>query len=285
MRSWQWPESGPVRIGSEAHKRMFCRVLLDTHNPYKPAVIEWPALNDDELARITGLPIWDIAVQTEGNAGVRVMAYAHAVADPLLREALVMDGGEEQRHKVVLHNMVNAYGVKLAPEPPYPAPKDPEWGFMTTGFSECIDSFFAFGLFALAKQSGFFPPALVETFEPVMQEECRHILFFANWFDWHRRNLPWWRKPGFALKTLGVFLTIFKERLLTAKDVSGGENFTATGHKSMGIDATPGDLLALCLAENDRRFAGYDARLVRPVFAPRMARLALLFLKRSAPKK
>ena len=48
----------------------------------------------------------------------------------------------------------------MAPEPEYRRPRDPEWAFMVTGFSECIDSFFAFGLFALAQRSGYFPPAL-----------------------------------------------------------------------------------------------------------------------------
>ena len=70
----------------------------------------------------------------------------------------------------MLANLVEAYGIKLAPEPIYEKPKNPEWAFMVTGYSECIDSFFAFGLFKAAKDTGYFPPELVETFDPAAAE-------------------------------------------------------------------------------------------------------------------
>ena len=277
-RLWQGETGGPVRIGSDAHKRLFCRMLLDTHNPYKPAVIDWPKLADDVRARLTALPIWDIAVQTEGKAKIRVATYAERVADPLLRQAIELDGFEEGRHKEVLSNMVAAYGIKLAEEPPYLKPRDAEWAFLVTGYSECVDSFFAFGLFQLAKRSGFFPGELVDTFEPVMQEECRHILFFVNWAAWHRKNLPWWRKPIFDLRRIAVFARLIQERMDTANDM-GGDNFTMTGHESMGIDIDAKELMDVCLAENDRRMGGYDERLLRPKLVPRLVRTARRFMR------
>ncbi len=153
-----WPGNGPIRTGSDEHKRLFCKTLLDTFNPYRPAVIDWPKLEKDAQDRITGLPIWDIAVQTENRAGLYVCTYAEEVPDPLLRKAIELNGFEERRHRHVLSNLVEAYGIKLAPEPPYDRPRDPEWAFMVTGYSECIDSFFAFGLFDAAKSTGYFPP-------------------------------------------------------------------------------------------------------------------------------
>src|ERR1700752_5000389 len=111
MRNWSGAEPDPVRIGSDAHKRLFCRMLLETHNPYKPAVIEWPKLSDDERARLVGLPIWDIARQTEGYAKLNVLTYGETVRDNLLKQAIAMNGFEEGRHKEVLANMVEAYGI------------------------------------------------------------------------------------------------------------------------------------------------------------------------------
>jgi hypothetical protein len=270
---------GPLPLGSDGHKNAFCRMLLDTHNPYKPAIIDWPLLDDAARGRLVSLPIWDIAVQTEGKASRRVAAYADLVTDRLLRQAVELNAFEEARHKAVLSNLVAAYGIGLAPEPEYKRPRDAEWAFMVTGYSECIDSFFAFGLFEVAKRSGYFPPELVATFEPVMQEEARHILFFVNWAAWHRRNLRWWRRPLFALKTAAVWIFLVWERIGIARSVGGAQdnNFTVTGSQSIGVELDPGDLIDICLAENDRRLGGYDERLLRPTLVPRLVRLARRF--------
>jgi hypothetical protein len=282
------PAGERFRLGSAAHKTLFCNQLLETHDPYKPAIIDWPKLDEETRGRIVSLPIWDIAVQTEEKAGWNVRSYGARISDPLLKAAVSMDAFEESRHKLVLANMVEAYGIKLDPEPVYKRPKDPEWAFMVTGWSECIDSFFGFGLFRIAKDSGFFPPELVDTFEPVMREEGRHILFFVNWVAWWRRNMPWWRRPWFELKAMAVWIFLIAERVGIAGDMEKSDkaqdnNFTLNGSKELGVEISFAGLARVCLEENARRLAPYDPRLIRPVFVPNMLRLALKFLKEPKP--
>jgi hypothetical protein len=276
--------AGRVRLGSEEHLRLFCRELLETHDPYKSAVIDWPRLDAQTRDRIVSLPIWDIAVQTEGRAGMNVRTFSEGLDAGLLKEAVEMNAFEESRHKTVLANMVAFYGIDLEPEPPYRRPRDPEWAFMVTGYSECIDSFFGFGLFELARRSGFFPRELTETFEPVMREESRHILFFVNWAAWWRRNMPWWRRPWFELKAMAVWLYLVWERIGVASRMENSEkgrdnNFTLSGSKELGVEITFAGLARICLEENEHRLAPYDPRLIRPVFVPNLVRLALRFLK------
>jgi hypothetical protein len=290
-RTWEAAECGPIVLGSEVHKRAFCRMLLDTHNPYRPSIVDWPLLDPEPRDRLVGLPIWDIAMQTEGNATLRVLSYAKTVADPLLREAIEIDGFEESRHKQVLSNLVAAYGIRLAPEPKYLPPKHPEWAFLLAGFCECVDTFFAFGLFALAKQSGFFPPELVDTFEPVVQEEGRHIIFFVNWVAWHRRNLPAWRRILFASKIVSAWAFLVWERIGFARGLDGhvetrpgsavqDNNFVFTGSRAIGSgNVSAAAVIDICLSEHERRFAGYDPRLLRPRLIPCLMRFARRFIR------
>ncbi len=278
---------GPIRPGTAAHKVLFCRTLLDTFNPYKPAVLDWPELDGEARDRLVSLPIWSIAVQTESRARLNIAAYAATLRDPLLRKAIELNAFEEGRHKHVLSNLVGAYGIALEPEPEYTVQGDPEWAYMVTGYSECIDSFFAFGLFETAQRSGFFPEALVETFEPVIQEESRHILFFVNWAAWHRRTMPRWRRPFFELKVLAVWLFLIWERIGLARHLGGerqDNNFTVTGAKSIGTDVDVPALIDLCLAENERRMGRYDSRLLRPRAVPALARFAQRFMRPRAKR-
>ena len=273
-----WPLPWPV--GSDRHRDVTVRMFRETFNPYRPSIIDWPKLAPDALARLTGLPIWDIAVQTEGKARLRMQAYARGLTDPAWREAIDQNAWEEGRHREVLSSLVAAYGIRLAPEPTYLEPRDAEWAYLLTGFSECVDSFFAFGLFEVAKRSGFFPSELVDTFEPVIQEEARHILLFANWLAWHRRRLAPWRRAWFELRVAAVWVFLAWERIGFARGMGDGKvtpednNFTLTGSRSVSdADIGAAELMAVCLWENDRRFAGYDRRLLRPATTPTIARL------------
>ncbi|MGE5146227.1 MAG: ferritin-like domain-containing protein [Candidatus Eiseniibacteriota bacterium] len=270
---------GRIRIGSEAHKQLFCRMLLDTFDPYKPAVIDWPKLSGDALRRLTSLPFWRVAVETEGHASITMQSAADAIADPLIREAVALNAFEERRHKEVLHNMLNFYGIDIGEEPPYPMPPNPLWSYIRTGYGECFDSFFAFGLFALAKESGYFPIELVEVFEPVIQEEARHILFFVNWIAYASVNRPVWRRPGFMALRGYALASKALNRLALAKGRTDA-NTELTDSKSIGIDLSPRKFLDLCLSENYRRMARYDPRLLRPEAMPRIVRLSRPLLGR-----
>jgi len=282
-RHWTSVEAGPLIPGSAAHKRAICAMFQETFNPYRPSVIAWPALPPDALHRLRSLPIWDIAVQTEGRARLSFAAYADSLGDSEIRSAIMLNAWEENRHKEVLSQLVRAYGIELEVEPPYLAPRDREFAFLVTGYSESIDSFFAFGLFELAKRSGFFPAELVETFEPVIQEECRHILLFANWLAWNRANLNWWRRVRFELRVAAAWIYIVGLRIGLARSVGTNRtasqqenNFTVNGAQSVAaVEIGFLEVMQVCLQENDRRLAGYDPRLCRPTRVPALARFVL----------
>ena len=273
-------ESETLAVGSAEHRRLLGRFFLDTHVDYVPEQMQWPALAEEELARLRSLPFWQEAVSTENVTSNTVAAAAELESDPLVRKAIELQGFEEMRHARLLVALTSHYRIPVA-SPPRFTPRSLESDFLFAGFGECFDSFFAFGLFALARESGFFPPALVRVFEPVMQEEARHILFFVNWVKYRRSQLPWWRRPAFRLRCAWIILKQVASRAKTARSMgkpqAGGpgssENFTLTAHQEMGAGVTLHRLLELCLTENERRMAEYDARLRRPRLVPGIARV------------
>ncbi|MBI5596710.1 MAG: ferritin-like domain-containing protein [Elusimicrobia bacterium] len=267
--------------GTQEHKELFCSMFVETHVPFKVSDIRWPELEPAALARLRALPIWTEAVNTELETGLKVRSLGEVEPDPLMAEAIRLNGYEEQRHYELLLGLTKAYGIPVEMRPVPPAVRKPLWEFMRVGYAECFDSFFAFGLFRFAKESGFFPLALVELFEPVMQEEARHILFFANWKAYRRQRTPAWARPAHTFED-GLAASIQAlNRLKMAVDVGSSdvdENFMMTAHESFG-DISPRQFVETCLSESDRRMSAYDRRLARPRLAPTAARFLLRFLK------
>src|SRR5258708_26134535 len=81
-RIWEAGQPGPIVLGSEAHNQAFCRMLLDTHNPYRPSAVDWPILEREARDPLGSPPIRGHPMKTHGNASLRLLSSAHTLADP-----------------------------------------------------------------------------------------------------------------------------------------------------------------------------------------------------------
>jgi hypothetical protein len=278
-----------LRIGSEEHKALFCRTFIDTHDPFRPAELVWPDLDAESLGRLKSLPVWNEAARTEAATAVKVLALGRIERDPLLAEAILLQGYEESRHSEVIGLLTRRYGIPVAAHPAPAEPKDPTWTFLRTGYGECLDSFFAFGLFALGVKAEFVAAPILKIFETIMQEEARHILFIVNWAAYLRARNPLPLRPAFDLRRAWNVAAQAFDRVRGAMKMSG-ENGAAAGDASQDgftlkshtafSDLSLRQFLELCLSENERRFARYDERLLRPRLVPGAVRAILKVLPR-----
>ncbi len=268
-------------IGSQEHKEAFCRTFIDTHDPYDPARIDWPEVDDQILARLRQMPFWHEAISTEADVARKVQALVPEVRDPLLRQAIELNGYEEGRHSALLDHMLRHYDIPRPPTREEPLSGDALWDFMRVGYGECFDSFFAFGLYRLASDSGFFPPALLRTVEPIVHEEARHILFFVNWVAYCRAQEHSLGKLAHRARCAAAMAVQLWGRAKTAIAAARGggdggasdDNDFMLGVKdSLDVVSSPRQFLTVCLRENEARMAPYDARLLRPTFVPRLVR-------------
>jgi hypothetical protein len=265
-----------VEIGSRAHKELFCRTFLEGHRKYEPEDLPWPKLEGEALALLRGIPFWEQALQAELDAGPMLYACAETATDPLIREALTLQGYEETRHGRTIRHMIERYEIEVD-EPDVTVPTDVENAFIDFGFEECLDSFGAFGIFALAREAELVPDEFFEIFGQVMQEEAHHIVFFVNWFGYRQAGLGGIASRTRAPRSLWHYAkALYKlADLVRDDDAEEGADFIATGGQAFVDDLTPGLVLSRCVSENERRLAGFDRRLLVPQLVPRLARLAL----------
>ncbi|HEY3169386.1 MAG TPA: ferritin-like domain-containing protein [Thermoanaerobaculia bacterium] len=214
---------------------------------------------------------------------MEVQTLGRVETDRAMAAAIALQGYEEGRHATILRLLTRRYEIPVKPfEEPRP-PADPVWTFMRTGYGECLDSFFAFGLFAIGKRSQYFPAELIDIFDPMMQEEARHILFIVNWAAYLRARTALPLRPLFDLRRIWTIAGQLAAHLRQATRMGAGESqegFTMNSH-TVFEDLSARSFLELCLSENDRRLAPYDARLLRPTLVPSAVRFALRLLPKN----
>ena len=276
-----------MKIGSEAHKELFCRSFMESHLEYEPEQLPWPQLDSATHDRLRSIPFWEKAFDTEREAGVLVSAYAEMVDDPVLKEAIALQGREEGRHARLIKTLIDRYDIEMGERPPIQLKSNIEDAFTDFGFEECLDSFFAFGLFGIAREAGFFPEQFFTIFDPILDEEARHIVFFVNWFTY----LQIQRGRSFlglrTTKTLWHYGRALRNLIEAfGGDDTSGAGFTATNANAFAMDdLTPESFIAACLEENKKRMSKFDKRLLEPQLLPRISSIALRTLQLMPKRK
>ena len=264
-----------MHIGSDEHKELFCRSFIATHKPYDPRELAWPELDQESLHRLRGIPFWSTALQVESNAGLMVTGFSHTLEDPLIREAVALQGFEEDRHARLLSTMVERYG--LAARRPEPKPTITERAFIDFGYEECLDSFFGFGIYRIARQVQFLPEALISLIGGLLLgEETRHIVFFVNWIAYERIRRGRGALPlqaalagyGYARALIGLAKTATRSQ-------DGSGFLAADAGSTFGNALTPAGFLQACVAENATQMAAMDQRLLQPRALPQLAGFVL----------
>jgi len=273
-----------MKIGSDEHKQLFCGEFIASHCQFDPAALAWPDLDEAALGRLRAIPFWQEVLYTERRAGAIVAAYGVTISDPLVREAVMLQGFEETRHAELLRLMIQRYGVTAEERMPDPPSGNLLRAFADFGYGECLDAFLGFGVFKIARRAGFLPEAMFEIFETLIREETRHIVFFINWMAWQQvaRGLgaPWLRgatAAHFYARAIGRLLqTVWRGR--RAND---GKDFSATQASVFLDDFTFRGFVEECRSEHVRRMEGFDPALLQPHFLPRLAGIALTGLRLS----
>jgi hypothetical protein len=275
---------GVMKIGSDEHKQRFCREFIASHCQFDPAALAWPDLDEAALRRLRAIPFWQEVLYTERRAGAIVAAYAATITDPLVREAVALQGFEEARHAELLRLMIRRYGVAADERSPDPPSGNLRRAFADFGYGECLDAFLGFGVFKIARRASFLPEAMFEIFETLIHEETRHIVFFINWMAWQQvaRGLgaPWLRGATAAhyyARAIGRLLaTVWRGR-----GANDGKDFSAT-QASVFLDGfTFRGFVEECRTEHARRMEGFDPDLLQPYLLPKLAGIALAALRMS----
>jgi hypothetical protein len=274
------------RVGSPEHRDLFCRTFIETHLPFEPESLPWPRLEPRYVDLLRAFPFWSFARSMEQEADRMIAMFAQTLVDPVIRQAVELQGYEEGRHGRLLNHMLERYEIDVPAVPLSNLPVTRE-DFVVFGFGECADSVVGFGGFALARQKQIFPKALLDVFEHILFEEARHIVFFINWWRYEEAlagNTSALARTISALKYQARAVMHQAQGAQGAAVVPAPLDLTGGGSQAILAGVSPKMFLEIALAEERAMMARIDRRLLRPRIVPFLATAALLGLRMLPPR-
>ena len=274
------------RIGSLEHRDLFCRTFIETHRPFEPEDLPWPRLEARYVELLRAFPFWSFARSMEQEADRMIATFAQTLSDPVIRDAVELQGYEEGRHGRLINHMLERYEIDVPNVPLTNLPVTRE-DFVVFGFSECLDSVIGFGGFALAREKQIFPKGLLDVFEHILFEEARHIVFFINW--WRYEEELTGRTNPFA-RQLAILQYHARAGMHQAQGAQGAAvvpapiDLTGGGSQAILEGVSPKMFLEVALAEERAMMSRIDPRLLRPRLVPTLATAALLGLRMLPPR-
>lgn len=275
------------RVGSREHRDLFCSTFIETHRPFEPENLPWPRLEPRYVELLRAFPFWSFARSMEQEADRMIAAFCTTLTDPVIREAIELQGYEEGRHGRLLNHMLERYAIDVpnVPLSNLPVTRD---DFVVFGFSECVDSVVGFGGFALAREKQIFPPGLLDIFEHILFEEARHITFFINWWRYDEELAGNTSPLARTLAALRYHVRAIAHQAQGAQGaavVPAPIDLTGGGSQAILEGVTPQHFIEMALAEERRHMERLDARLLKPRIVPVLATAALLGLRMLPPRK
>jgi hypothetical protein len=272
-----------MKVGSPEHRDLFCSAFIAGYRAYEPEQLAWPIVEPKYLERLRAIPFWGVAKAMERKAGIMVTAFGKTLEDPVIREAVLLQGAEETRHARLITYFIDRYGLparQIDTPDLLPARKE---DFVVFGYEECVDFFMGAGLFRLASQLDVFPADLVSIFEHIIFEEARHVTFFINWFRYEEARAG---RDGVVSRHLVALKNYARSIKQLVRSFAGEETtgFAAVNAKDLIEGMTPMMFLEAALAENRLLLGRLDRRLLKPSLLPGLALTMLTALRALPPR-
>ncbi len=258
-----------MNIGSYESKKRFCQCLIESHIP--DSLGKWPTLEPLLRERIQSLPFWKECLLTQHYNVQIVCAFAQTLKDPMVKEAVTLQGEEQKRVVAAIQSFLETYSIPSPTLPVVTIPKNLEAAFIEVGYRNALDFFWMDGLRAAAHQAKFIPDELNEHLSLLFAEQTRHTVFLVNWMAYQKVKLKkrWgeWRAAPVLWNRSGMFV-----RLMAAfgtKDVDERPDAMR-----WMVRFSPETFLSLCLLTQEQRMQTFDAELLQPQLSVNVATFA-----------